>query len=293
MWLNPVGTRDLSPCSLCPWVKHCFKWHSVKEPFVRFWSARLFSPTSSLYAKLAKPTSSRLKFYTSHRDLRVVLIVQFNIQHERQFRCFPQISNYTCISIFFFFPVMLFFLLIYPPPVGVFLHGFGVGRCHRLLFFFGSLLKISSRIVMVMACWYWILWGRHLLPLFCNLANDWFVPDFSCCEFFTAHYENKKRLITMQSKTITYDENTVTHRACSHHPINLYSRASILCPVNHEVVWIFDLFSGARLSSKEWQLWNAGVSIWGVCLQDLAMRLIRKTDTSQTVVDVWFGAETQ
>lgn len=141
MWLNPVGTRDLSPCSLCPWVKHCFKWQSVKEPFVRFWSARLFSPTSSLYAKLAKPTSSRLKFYTSHRDLRVVLIVQFNIQHERQFRCFPQISNYTCISIFFFFPVMLFFLLIYPPPVGVFLHGFGVGRCHRLLFFLDPFWK--------------------------------------------------------------------------------------------------------------------------------------------------------
>lgn len=123
MWLYPVGTRDLSPYSLCPWVKHCFKWQSAKEPFLRYgqncryWMFKTlhgFSMSSllcvivglpgwfplflSLCATLAKPNNSWLKFYTSHRDLRVVLIVQFNIRHERQFRCFPQISNYTCIS---------------------------------------------------------------------------------------------------------------------------------------------------------------------------------------------------
>lgn len=146
--------------------------------------------------------------------------------------------------------------------------------------------------------------GHGLLAL--NPMRNTFCFCFAICQttdlfltslivnLFTANYKNKRIMqSTIQSKTIMYDENTVTHCACSHHPKNLYSRASILCPVNHEVVWIFDLFSGARPSSKEWQLWNAGVSIWGVCLQDLAMRLIRKTDTSQTVVDVWFGAETQ
>lgn len=103
--------------------KHCFKWQSAKEPFLRYgqncryWMFKTlhgFSMSSllcvivglpgwfplflSLCATLAKPNNSWLKFYTSHRDLRVVLIVQFNIRHERQFRCFPQISNYTCIS---------------------------------------------------------------------------------------------------------------------------------------------------------------------------------------------------
>lgn len=68
-------------------------------------------------------------------------------------------------------------------------------------------------------------------------------------------------------------------------PTVLYSRTSLLCFVY--CVGIFDLISGARLSSNEWQLRNAGVSIWGVCL---LCRLIRATDTRQSVVHVWFGA---
>lgn len=162
-----------------------------------------FSSFLSLCAMLANPINSWLKFYTSHRDLRVVLIVQFKIRHERQFRCFPQISNYNCIAIFFFFPVMLFFLLIYPPPVGLFLHGFGVGWCHRLLFFW-----IPSENLIKNCCGHGLL---VLNPMKKTLAA--FV--FSICQMtdllltslivnlFTANYNNKRVMqSTMQSKTI-------------------------------------------------------------------------------------------
>lgn len=82
----------------------------------------------------------------------------------------------------------------------------------------------------------------------------------------------------LQSETILYTEHCqdVIYVACKHQVIQF----CIFCLVNKECVRIFDLISGVRLSSKDWQLWNAWVSIWGVCLQDLEMRLIRKTDTS-------------
>lgn len=118
-------------------------------------------------------------------------------------------------------------------------------------------------------------------PSFIRLQETWLKLVLGFCCFAQNSLPDKK--INKKKANLKIDRPTFSPLT-SIYSFGFKNIYSMLC-----WEWRCDLWPNFRRG----QLWNAGVSIWGVCLQDFEMRLIRTTDTSKSVVDVWFGADTQ